>query len=385
MTRSATAEVRDKARSPLVLLQSLRAIAALMVVLDHIHLQRGKVFPDMTYWPHGTVCGEAGVDLFFVISGFIMMHITPRAHRSWRDQGAFLFRRAVRIYPPYWAVVIPLLLLWQHDPGVLNAYNQHQVDVVSSLLLTPSRRAVVLIVAWSLVAELSYYLISSFIFYWEGRRRLAVILAWAVVVFGYSLIAIPGKVGPFVAVFLRTITLEFIAGMFLAHVLMHQHHRISPRLAILAIPLAAVVIFAWGSWHGIYLPDQDALPRLVFYGLPAVLLVGLVVQMDLQHEWGWLQSLAPLGDRSYAIYLVHFPVIAAFYRLAGKLPLLHSILGPLVEAAGLGTCLWITVEGLHRLVEKPSHSLARRLSSLFSGKRRGNVGGESLASSNASD
>ena len=100
-------EVRDTPKSHLVLLQSLRAVAAGMVLLFHLYLWQIRYFPAVNWLPKGTFACEAGVDLFFVASGFIMMHITPLAHHSWRDQGIFLFRRFARIYPAYWTIALP--------------------------------------------------------------------------------------------------------------------------------------------------------------------------------------------------------------------------------------------------------------------------------------
>lgn len=81
-------------------IQMLRAIAALAVVVHHTLEESGgaigKFSPDWL-----TTSGASGVDIFFVISGFIMFHVTFRDRRGPPTPGTFLFRRATRIYPFY--------------------------------------------------------------------------------------------------------------------------------------------------------------------------------------------------------------------------------------------------------------------------------------------
>lgn len=106
-------------RQELFAIQSLRGIAAAIVVLNHAQFYQAKYFGKAAWLPSSMCVGEFGVDLFFVISGFIMMYVTPRAFQGWREQTAFLLRRFLRIYPVYWSIAIPLIILWLYDPKLI--------------------------------------------------------------------------------------------------------------------------------------------------------------------------------------------------------------------------------------------------------------------------
>ena len=355
--------VKDTPKAPLVLLQSLRAVAAGMVVCCHLYLWGGKYFPNSNVLPSGTIACESGVDLFFVISGFIMMHITPKAHRSWRDQAIFLFRRFARIYPAYWAVALPLLVIWFWHPKLINNYQGNQVDIPASLLLYPSQIGPVLIVGWTLVCELTYYLIASLIFYFEGLVRLLTIALWLSVILISNVLHPLDYSNPWANTFLYALTIEFISGMILAHLLKMGLFRINPLVAALMVIASLSIIFIAGSWHGTCAGNQARLPRVLMYGLPAFTIVWMVLQMDIQGEWKFLKKLAPVGDRSYCIYLVHVPIIAFVYRVAAHefhITGRFEVIGVMLMAIA---ALVIPVECLHRLIEKPSHVYARILTS----------------------
>ncbi len=371
------ATVRDKPRTSLVLLQSLRAIAAIMVAAFHTFLSQGKYFTVGGLLPRGCIAGEAGVDLFFVISGFIMMHITPDAHRSWRDQAAFLFRRFARIYPPYWAVALPLLVVWMWNPHLINGYANNRVDVMGTFLLCPSSGPTVLSVAWTLGYELSYYVTASFIFYYAGRRRFAIVLLWITFILGGIVLGDHVYVTPWMDTILHPLTLEFIAGMLLAHFLKSGLPRVHPFVAAALVAGAASVMYAWGQRHGTYASDPGSPLRPVFYGVPSLIIVWMMVQMDLQGNWRWLARLAPVGERSYDIYLVHLPVIFLVYHgvcwLLPNSPLLASTL----VIVGIVGAVGVASDCLHRWVEKPSHHFARRFADWIRGRVRSPA--ESLA------
>ena len=170
-------------------LQVLRGLAAAMVVAFHANpffgpgsmiagSDLGRIF----------TFGHAGVDLFFVLSGFII------AHAHWADPSTlpairrYIWRRVVRIYP--FMVLIVLLLLvstgplrtWLHDPEF---FPYDTVRIVSSLTLTPATCSYFPAVLWSLQCEIYFYLI-FLSFYIDRRLFLAAVLTWAVLSIGNS-------------------------------------------------------------------------------------------------------------------------------------------------------------------------------------------------------
>ena len=105
--------------------QALRGVAAFLVMLAHLYDSELKYSPDQLLgrW---TIYGNAGVDLFFLISGFIMVYVTSNRDRGVKPAFEFLFSRACRIYPLYWIVtlaVFAVALIRCRDQSYRNCYN----------------------------------------------------------------------------------------------------------------------------------------------------------------------------------------------------------------------------------------------------------------------
>ena len=98
--------------------QILRGIAAMGVVLTHMVAVERKYLPGIPLTPHGLEIGAGGVDLFFVISGFIMTSITIGRPRRPGDSRRFLLRRFTRIYPL-------VLAVFRADPAAVPAGSAH--------------------------------------------------------------------------------------------------------------------------------------------------------------------------------------------------------------------------------------------------------------------
>jgi len=336
-------------------IQSLRGIAAFWVVLDHA----SQIFA-VPFLPQWLLVGESGVDLFFVISGFVMMHITPRAFRDWPDQAAFLARRICRIYPVYWAITIPWMLLRQINPGALFHHAHDHYDLVSNLFLIPSHSAPCLVAAWTLVHELHFYCLASLIFYFGWRARGLLMAAWAAVIAG-GYIVHPGLFdNPFCNVWLSPLSLEFISGMVLAEIVRLFPLKLSGKMACSLILLVILAAISAGLRHGRFAIDVRDPIRVLVYGLPAFTIVWIVLQMESRRCWRWVGKIAWLGDRSYSIYLLHLPLLTLL--LAGVSRLLRHappVVASLTVLVGI-LLMVIPVEIFYRVVEKPSHRLARR-------------------------
>ena len=132
----------------LVNIQALRGVAASLVVLSHLGVVEAKYGGD-TILPGETILGFSGVDLFFVISGFIMVHVTRGDFGAPRKAGAFLFSRFTRIYPLYWLVSLFLIVVWLRWPDMVFASATGSPDLIKSLALWPESRPPLLAVSTS--------------------------------------------------------------------------------------------------------------------------------------------------------------------------------------------------------------------------------------------
>jgi peptidoglycan/LPS O-acetylase OafA/YrhL len=147
-------------RQESVALTSIRGFAALWVVA--MHFQLGMADVGYSLWPALAQYGYAGVDIFFILSGFILT--TVYRGIEWRGVGAFLSRRAFRVYPLHLAVLAAMLVIWIDAYmrfGVHNAAQELRWLPVCALLLQPFvyHRLMWNAVSWSISIELVCYLL----------------------------------------------------------------------------------------------------------------------------------------------------------------------------------------------------------------------------------
>jgi exopolysaccharide production protein ExoZ len=286
-------------------IQVLRAIAVIAVVYCHAF---------------ATGRGSAGVDLFFVISGFIIARVS-------RDRPAreFANARFWRIYPIYLLAVLPSVL-WQFRFG--SGLTQR---VAATLTLWPiwggEYQQPLLPVAWSLYFEVLFYLAITT---WLFSRRAALAAAA-----GVAILALLDP-GPASAFLLSPIILEFIAGYGLARV--QRFHLAAP-----ALVLGCLLLFCSArQFEAATMLDPMANSlRALLFGVPAVMTVYGALGLERVFRSRWADPLVWIGDASYSIYLIHLYPLNA---LAGSSPAMPAIR----FAAGLAVGLVV-----YRLLERP--------------------------------
>ncbi|WP_343525574.1 acyltransferase [Sphingomonas sp.] len=342
---------RGSPRQRFLLIEGGRGVAALLVVLHHVGsiMAEGRFFGAQPFGGHLSNF-NVGVDFFFVLSGFIITWI-HQADIGHADRlGRFARRRFLRIFPPYWAILIPLLLLYLAFPNLGRDHQRQPVNILLSFLLLPNTVHPVLGVAWTLTYEIMFYAVFALIIA-MGQRALWLFPIWAATIMA---VAVRGVALPFPLGFvLSPYNLEFIAGVGVALVL--QGHRVpAPRL----VTAAGAALFLIAMLVGLHLQDDPLRGRLVFGGTACLFVLGAV-------EWERTRTLRlpgfwiRLGEASFAIYLIHVLAISfgtsLLIRLGARpfpLPLVGTMLAAIAVLAGLA---------FHLLVEPRAVALARHL------------------------
>jgi exopolysaccharide production protein ExoZ len=312
-------------------IQALRALAAIMVVVHHLLtvIKGNSSHQGGPQWMGGTT----GVDIFFVISGFVMMTSSgslPREHAA----RTFLLRRFQRIAPPYWALTTLKVLLLLAVPAIsMKGLGSHW-HIVSSYLFLPAANGgdnfPVLIAGWTLTFEMLFYLLfaAALVFRAQFRVHLMSFLACMICTIAAGGVLIqPG--GPALLTVFDPIVLEFLYGVTLGHaVLANRLPRPSVCLGLLVSGYACLLWLA---------PNQSLWIRPIASGLPAFAVVTGAVGLE-----RYVRSRTPLwvtelGNSSYSLYLTHgllipfFVVILRKIQLTGHLAtLLFLVLGTLV-------------------------------------------------------
>jgi exopolysaccharide production protein ExoZ len=317
--------------------QALRGVAAVMVAIFHAGLRFDHT--EATFR-----VGNAGVDIFFIISGFVMWTVAAR-----RPIGpiTFLSHRFVRLVPLYWLWTLLLIAAWSLMPSAFPRLHPTVSHVLWSLAFIPhtspdiGRVTPVLGQGWTLNFEVFFYFLFALILTLPWRLRLvAIATSLLLLPFARHITSLPA------GTLFSPLLVEFLGGILLA------------RLVSGGSPLG--VLPSWGCIAiGTFFlivahpPADDDLARLFQYGVPALLIVGGAVGLELGGRWPLGKLGRLFGDASYSIYLTHAFVIS----MLGKMwPTNTAAWIFIVSATIVATVLGVFA---YLLVERPLLALIR--------------------------
>ncbi len=271
-------------------IQALRAFAAIAVVSFHT-----GYFP-----PTGHAVGSFGVDVFFVISGFIMARICDT------NPSFFLRRRVIRIVPPYWLLTLLLFAFSYKFPRLLSATHPNLVELLKSLFFIPFVKddgliRPLLFVGWSLNYEMFFYLAVTAGLLLLPRRPL--LLATGLILSIAAGCATLGHGGALTRFFGDGLMTEFPLGALAYTLAKHVPERAAERMRWVSAPVVAACVLYLVCAQGFALPW----PGPVWTRTSLTSFV-LILSAALLSKGGWdtrLKWLVLFGDSSYILYLVH--------------------------------------------------------------------------------
>jgi peptidoglycan/LPS O-acetylase OafA/YrhL len=330
-----------------------------LVVLFHLGLIERKYGVVDTLLPGVLQFGASGVDLFFVISGFVMVTVTRGHFRNARQALVFLFRRVTRIYPLYWVYSLLALAVFLIQPSWVNSTQGNQVNLLASFLLLPSDRLPLVQVGWSLIHEMYFYLAYFSILLLLPERALAFSLAaWGAGVVLLHLTVSPSN--PALALVSHPLTWEFLGGCLVA-VMFHRRDT-GPRGGTAFMIIAGVLFVASVAGHEVnrYITGQvvpEGWWRVLIYGGPAV---GIVYALTAAERKGVVlpSVLVHVGNASYSIYLSHLFVLSVAGRIWQRVLTTGSADNVLFALMAFGLVL-LTGVASYWLVETPLLQLTR--------------------------
>ena len=342
-------------------IQILRGLAAAMVVCHHYLASQVERGAAVSHW--WLEFGGSGVDIFFVISGFIMMITQSDASGKKREYSArnFLTRRLMRIAPLYWVLTALAFGLASLAGAAVNTQISGEKFLMSMLFLPYSEgdivmnldahTAYVIPMAWTLTFEWFFYLVfaSALAFGLHSYARLRFIAVVFIALVAAGLLARPEA--PILQVITSPLLFEFLLGCAVA-VFYLKGLRLHPAIAV-ALAVTAVGVLV-NQLHG------TVFERTAIWGLASF---GLVMAASLtERELGQsilIRPFARLGDISYSLYLSHFFTLALFVRLQDRLPPLNESFGipAIVAFAALNI---FVAEMCYRFIEDPSRKFFAR-------------------------
>ena len=343
-----TTEALKKTDS-IVGLQYLRGVAALMVVFFHSR----SYFTDFAVW---TGLGARGVDIFFVISGFIMAHSTRHiGHDSSlaRESFMFLVKRIVRVVPLYWVA-----LLWTSAPYWMNwlstatspfdlylNHNNEFTGIIKDFFFIPhisidpdeeGEIYPIVIQGWTLNYEMFFYGLFALSMFFRTYRLVAASLIIVALV-------VSGKIHKFGDVaglfYTNRILIEFVFGMMVFHVYAKTQHLTFDRMTLLVLGIIGFVLLNSGTSH------NDKYVLAVAASIIALVFIHAFRGVH-------LRPLKLLGDASYSIYLFHpavFEQVRWFIRSIGLgregyLNIVTIVMLQVVTAIIIGIAIYYVIE-----------------------------------------
>jgi len=311
--------------------QHLRALAAIIVVFEHTLHRGGEWYGQSAQYALTLKgLGLSGVDIFFVISGFVMV---CSQLRSPKGPAAFLVGRLLRIVPLYWSLTLSITLLVAVVPSVFRTLEFNDAHVTASLLFISQatlNHAPFIDVGWTLEWEMLFYVLFATTVLASSVERQLISISVLLLTVAIALD--------------RFFILEFVLGMIAGYIMTHHDLRAYGPLLFTAgaIALMSDMHFDWGA------------DRLLVWGGPAFLMV-LGAAVSVQREDRFCSY---LGAASYSIYLVQVASIPMFYKFSSRF--LPGVQGDFLI---VGCVVWSVVAGcaLYSFFEKPATETLRNL------------------------
>jgi exopolysaccharide production protein ExoZ len=324
--------------------QGLRAVAAASVMLYHVLYM---LVHNAGYSFHFPNVGAAGVDLFFLISGFIMIYTHFDDFRETGASASFMRRRVIRIVPLYWLATTATVALLACTPSLFSTVKLDWNNVGCSylFLLSPNSEGVVGTVTqtgWTLCYEFYFYVMFAALLLLP--RKYFLVAAGLIFTVGLLVDAASTTVPPWATIATNPLLVEFYLGSIIAFLFL-AGFSLPPGIAILAIVLSVAGILAAGEL------TEGNWVRVMLWGVPCAIILASAVSLE-RIGIRVPRVLVALGASSYSLYLVHPFVLPAFGKawsfmhLAGKTS--AFVPGLIAFSAAL-----ILAHGVHVWLEKP--------------------------------
>jgi exopolysaccharide production protein ExoZ len=349
-TRETTRRDMPSGREKLSGVQAGRGVAALLVVL--YHATRGLSLPQyLGFIPFGNIFGfgHAGVDFFFVLSGFIITHAHTedigKPERFYR----YAWRRITRIYPLYWFVTfIEVVRAFFSPDPVIRLAPSHIVD---SLLLLPASMEPLVSVGWTLRSEMLFYI--AFGLTVLDRRFCRPLVITALLFVAIGVVSPPGD--PWANLLLSSFNIQFLMGIAAARFLARR--RVPNPAAVLIC--GALGFLAVGGLEVLGVVPLNGIVARSLYGAAATAILLGLVEAERGGSIRFAARWVMIGNASYSLYLIHLTIMPLLVRACARFGLLAVLPASVVVAAITALAVAASL-ALHLGLEVPLMNFIRK-------------------------
>lgn len=321
--------------SKILNIQVARGLAATLVLLQH------TFYP----WFIGKPVGRCGVDLFFVISGFIMAFI---CHTNYND---FFLRRCIRIIPLYWILSVSLFLL-NLEFSIFSRAEITLLSLLQNLLFIPNTTKPIVGPGWTLNYEMFFYLLIA-ICGFVSKKHAALVASGIIMIYACTNKILANSSFNLSSFF----PMEFVYGVLIFYSykklgnIFRNNYLI---ITLLIFPLFALLYINANNSFSIY-------GSAIVYGIPSAFIILSAVLAETNGVFITNKYLVYLGDISYSLYLSHLFVILVFNKIVARShPNFVTDKSLLSCIALVGTCYLIAVV-IHHFIDVPIQRKLTRL------------------------
>jgi exopolysaccharide production protein ExoZ len=293
-------------------IQVLRAVAVLVVTICHAEYEISRIGRLPSVMPSTSLEGLAGfgVQLFFVISGFVMVYATEPLFGTKRGPLIFFERRLVRIVPLYWIVTTFYLALTLLVAGFGKGYPSS--FVIASYLFIPAARPDGIIEplvgqGWSLNYEMLFYFVFALTVL--NARRVSVSIVTAVLIAAVVIGQMAHPLPFVVSVWTAPLLLYFVFGMWIG-LAYREGLTLTPVQGLALISAGLILLFIQTCWT-----PESSIFGLICWTIPALIVAGSSLPR-LSLSGPFWTPLMVVGAASYALYLFHAVPIRGLLYLA---------------------------------------------------------------------
>lgn len=355
-------------RHNLVSIQMLRAFAAISVLALHSVDRALRTFAGGSQASlidsanHIQRLGAAGVDIFFNISGFVMIYAHYNDFGDKNGVARFIIKRAVRVIPIYWILTTIGVVILAVAPQYFTYHSKIDVKWVFGsylfLMISPDTGTPTPVIGqgWTLDYEMFFYAVLAFALHYKRVTglKLVFIVIVSLICVGFVLSLITFTLPTWAAVWCNSLLLEFLLGAAIGLSFIRFRFLFNPQGGIFLILLAFTLFFLSAFLPGDLSPQGFS--RVAEWGVPAFLLVWGALGCAIQ-EKGLMKVLLQFGDASYSIYLfqaLSLPILA--FSMRKVFPVINVDL-----AAGVLFTTTLAISYLFWLsVEKPITAFFRK-------------------------
>lgn len=355
-------------------IQFLRAIAATLVIYTHslqFQIENSVSFQQNFFYLQNFGC--IGVDLFFVISGFIITYVVNKYNGV--QQGMFfLLKRFIRINPVYYIASLLFLAALYFKSWILHKPFYSFYKIINSfsdtVLVIPTLDELkyyqpIMIMGWTLAFEWLFYILSFFAIIINWRNKIAILITLATVL---VLTGIIFNASDYRLIFISNpIILEFILGVIICGIYINT--KVIPvsisslSLSVGLITWVILIFYGYGDvWlYKNVLNGELSYKRFLLWGIPCSLIVAGCVFLEKSSKYknAWNNKwIGFIGEASYSIYLVH-PLVLLLLELLYKVSS-FSIPPDIRIIFQIVTAIIISV-GFYFSVEKPFINVSNKL------------------------